>query len=244
VKILTGIAVSLGLLLAPSTALAQVELPVGEAEGVRVVREHRAIVVVFTERAAKLYKRIAGKLVIVSCTELLEDGGSSGAVTLRAPKQRGKLHTGDLTRGMDFCRVWLAPRTAKVHGKRRHFGRELLVSVPLTQKGAVFLDEESKAGDIFSVLLLADIVAKRQKLDDLYPTHAQIVAEFPRVARVLVALAAPTDAPPAGKAGYYSDGQKHVAVATLSASGRRLFIEFDDDVLSTNVAGYLFGGID
>jgi hypothetical protein len=242
VKILTGIAVSLGLLLAPSTVLAQVELPVGEADGVRVVREHRAIVVVFTAKAAKLYKRVAGKRVLVSCTELRDNGASGGEVSLRAPEHRGKLRTGDRTRGIDYCRVWLAPRIAKVHGKRHTFGRELIVSVPLTQEGAVFLDEESKAVDLVAVVALASLVAEKQKLD-VRPTYAQVVAEFPRIARVVVALAAPTDAPPAGKAGYYSDGQKHVAVAVLSASARRLFIEFNDDVLSTNVASYIFGDL-
>jgi len=41
------------------------QAPVGEARGVHIVRERGAIVVVFTQRAAKLYKRIAGRLVRV-----------------------------------------------------------------------------------------------------------------------------------------------------------------------------------
>jgi hypothetical protein len=140
--------------------------------------------------------------------------------------------------------VWLAPRTVKRHGDRVRLARQLIVSVPITQQGAVFLDEESKARDLFGVLFLAEIVADREKLDDVYPTYAQIVAEFPKAARVVVALAAPTDTPPAGKVGYYSDGQKHVAVAVVSASGRRLFFELNDDVLSTNIAEHIFGDSD
>ena len=53
-------------------------------------------------------------------------------------------------------------------------------------------------------------------------------------------LDAPGNSPPAGKIGFYSDGAAHVLVAALSASGRRLFIEYEGDVLSTNVAGYMF----
>ena len=56
----------------------------------------------------------------------------------------------------------------------------------------------------------------------------------------LVSLAGPREAPPPGKVGYYSDRAEHVAVVALSRSGRRLFIEIDRDVVSTNVAGYVF----
>lgn len=241
-RALTGIVVVCALMLLPSAA-AQAKLPVGEAHGVRVVREHGAIVVIFTARASKLYKRIAGKRVEVSCTELQDDGTFSGSVTVRAPKHRGKLYTGDLTRGMDYCRVWLAARTVRRHGERQHRDRVHLVSVPLTQKGAVFIDEQFKAFDLFEMLYVASIVAERQKLDG-YPTHAQMLDELPTLAGHLVALATPADAVPRGVIGYYSDGQKHAAVAILSASGRRLFIEYNDDVLSTNVAGYIYGDLD
>ena len=57
-------------------------------------------------------------------------------------------------------------------------------------------------------------------------------------------LASPADTPPPGTVGYYSDGAEHAAAVTLSAAGRRLFIEVDaDDVLRTNVARYLYAGI-
>ncbi len=246
-KALTGIAAALVLLIVPSTAFAQAELPVGEAEGVRVVRERGAVVVVFTARAAKLYKRIAGKLVRVACSELAEDdgpgfsSGSSGSVSLRAPPRRGKLRTGDRTRGMDYCRVWLASRTVTRKGERTRIPSMLVVSVPVTQKGAVFLDEEAKSGELLGGLALVSVVAERRNLD-VYPTYAQLVDAFPKVAQEVTALANPTDSPPRGRVGYYSDGQQHVVFAVLSASGRRLFLEFAaDEVLSTNVAGHIFG---
>ena len=43
-----------------------------------------------------------------------------------------------------------------------------------------------------------------------------------------------------GSLGYYSDGHEHVAAAMLSASGRRLFLEYDGDAVSTNVQPYIF----
>ena len=90
-------------------------LPVGESHGVRAYREHGAIVVRFTKRAAQLYRRIAGKRVTITCTELPEDRHPlwerrrrQRSQTFRAPKRRRPFRTGDLTRGTDYCRVWLA----------------------------------------------------------------------------------------------------------------------------------------
>jgi hypothetical protein len=116
--------------------------------------------------------------------------------------------------------------------------------VPLTQKGAVFIDEETKTRGMVRVLAISYIVQEREKLDG-FPTYDELVQGLPKAVREpfaknVVALAAPGDAPPAGKVGYYSDGDKHSAVARVSASGRRLFIEYaPDEVFSTNVLGYM-----
>lgn len=233
-KILTGAAVALTLLLVPSTALGQTELPVGEAHGVRVVRQHGTIVVIFS---AKLHKRYAGKNLEVSCTTLLEDGANIGSQVLTVPRHSRKLDTGDLTRPIDFCRVW-RPR-------HRNSGKRVLASVPLTQKGAVFIDEESKTLHMLSWLGIAYAVEEKQKLEHS-PTYDELVQGLPKRARPyvskrIVPLAAPDDTPPRHRVGYYSDGDEHVAVAIVSASGRRLFIEYaPDGVFSTNVLRYMF----
>jgi hypothetical protein len=234
VKVLTGAAVALTLLLVPSTAVGQTELPVGEAHGVRVVREHKAIVVVLS---AKLHKRYAGKRLEVSCTTLLEDGANLGSQVLDVPGHGRKLFTGDATRKIDFCRV-SRPR-------HRHTPKHVLVSVPLTQKGAVFLDEEAKTLGMLGVLAIASIVALDHRSDGS-PTYDELVMALPNREQApfrkrVVALAAPADSPPAGKVGYYSDGDEQLAVVTASASGRRLFIQYGpDDVFSTNVLSYMF----
>ena len=69
---------------------------------------------------------------------------------------------------------------------------------------------------------------------------------FPRMKRPLklsvVELPSPSDTPPAGSIGYYSDGAQHAAAVVLSASGRRLFFEADaDEVIRTNVLEYVYG---
>ena len=79
------LAAALGALTAPA---AGAKLPVGEADGVRIIRVKGAIVVVFTPQAAKLYRRIAGRQVSVFCTEAVDQGYNSGGLTQRAPKRR------------------------------------------------------------------------------------------------------------------------------------------------------------
>lgn len=233
-----GLIAMLYLVAAPS---AGAQLPVGEADGVRIFRERGAIVVKFTPRADKLRRRLAGRLVDVSCTNLPRVGSnvsSGGGTIVRAPKRGRTLRTGDRSRGLDYCEVSLRPQRAP------------LVAVALTQAGAVYLDEREKAVTLSVVLAVANLVASEKNLEG-YPTHAQLIDSLsgfrPAPAakgfvRRIVALATPADTPPAGQVGYYSDGNERVAVVILSRSSRRLFIEFEPDgVLRTNVAGFIFG---
>lgn len=239
------------LVVAPPAAAETVQLPVGEAQGVRIVRDHGAIVVVFTPRAARLWRRVAGKRVSVLCEGrsgpdefgivTVEGGGT----TFRAPRRGRRLRTGDLTQGMDVCRVSLEPRTVTRNGERRRYRRELIVAIPLTQEGAVRLDEKARAQALLLVLSIAAADAARRDLDG-YPTSAELVASLPLLTRPLklsvVALPSASDTPPAGSIGYYSDGAHHLAAVVLSASGRRLFLEYDvDDVIRSNVVGYIYG---
>jgi hypothetical protein len=239
------------LVVAPSAGAQTVQLPVGQAEGVRIVRERGAIVVVFTPRAERLWRRVAGKRVSVFCEERTgpDEHGvvtvEGDGTTFRAPRRGRHLRTGDLTRGMDSCEVWLESRTLTRNGQRIHYDRELIVSIPLTQKGAIRLDERARAYALMSLLSFASIDARRRDLDH-FPTSAELVERLPLLTRPLklsvVALPSPSDTPPAGSIGYYSDGARHAAAVVVSASGRRLFLEFDvDQVVRSNVIGYIFG---
>jgi hypothetical protein len=207
---------------------------------VRIVRERGALVVVFTQRAERLRRKVAGKLVSVLCTEFVPGGANSGGATQRAPRRGRRIETGDLTRGMDYCRLWLAARTVKRGRERIRRSRELLVSVLLTQEGAVFLDEEATAHTIVAVLTIGELTAEDRNRTG-WVTPAELLEALPPGQRRIVALAAPSDTPPAGVVGYYSDGARHAATVGLSTQGRRLFLEVNRDVLHTNIAGHIFG---
>jgi hypothetical protein len=238
----TGLVAALLLALAVPAA-AQTPLPVGVADGVRLVRERGQLVVVFSQRAQRLWRRVAGKRVDVSCVEFLEGGTRGGGNLLRAPKRGRRIRTGDHSR-VDYCRVWVP---------RRRVGREtrprvLIVSIPFTQEGAVFLDEQKNAIGLFSLLMVSELAAEDAGRKG-YLTYAELIEEIPAGARprarsLIVELASPSDTPPPEKVGYFSDGANHAAAVVLSGQGKRLFLEYNGDALHTNVARHVFGGFD
>jgi hypothetical protein len=241
----TGVVTVLLLVLVlPSAGAAQAPLPVGEADGVRLVRERGELVVVFTPRAQRLWRRVAGKRVDVACVEFVEGGTRSGGNLLRAPKRGRRIRTGDGSR-VDYCRVWLPARRVGRGGERQRRGRVLIVSIPFTQEGAVFLDEQLNAFGLIGILTISELSAEEAGRKG-YLTYAELIDADarPGARSLFVELASPSDTPPPEKVGYYSDGAKHVAAVVLSAQGKRLFLEFNDDVLHTNVARYLLGGLD
>ena len=228
-RVVAAALVVAALLAVPSTTGAQAPLPVGEDDGVRIVRERGAIVVVFTPRAKKLWRRVAGRRVRVYCTEFLDGGTAEGGLTHRAPKRGRRIRTGDLTRGIDYCDVSLETRS----------GRRPIAAIPLTQRGAVYVDERERTIQMMRILLIAGLLAEKRHLPGAV-TAEQLLDRLPRLARSVVPLAGPTETPAPGKVGYWSDGAQHVAAVSLSASGRRLFIEGEGDVLHTNVADYIY----
>jgi hypothetical protein len=235
----------------PARALAQQPLPVGESKGVRAERIHGQITLIFTKRAARLYRRVAGRLVIVTCTNVPADPGVNGGListggdtNVRIPTKRRRVGTGEASRPLDYCRISLPARKITRGGQHVRRPRQVLVSIPLTQAGAVRLDEESKTVSIAKVLFIAQIVAEKLKLST-YPTPGQFLAYLqklsPKGARHYTPLAGAAATPPPGNVGYWSDGRQSLAVVILSRTGRRLYLEFGpDDRLSTNVAEYLF----
>jgi len=228
-------------LLAPAGAGAQApaDLPLGEAHGVRLVRDQGAITLIFSQRASKLRKRFNSSYAWMECTKLGEVFSTSSGGNLDVPPTGRRFSTGIRASHVDFCDFFLRAHTVKRNGDRIHLGRRELLSIPLTQKGAVYVDERTRAAKMFAVLALASVM----KVDlPGYPTAAQLFKKVPKLAKVVVELAAPVDRPPANRIGYYSDGLEHVAAVTLSASNKRLFLELSaGDVLTTNVAAYLGG---
>jgi hypothetical protein len=227
-------------LAAPSAATAQGPQVLRPADGVRIVREGGQLVVVFAKRAERLWKRVAGRRVDVHCTQLFEDGTGSGNNPLRAPKRGRRIPTGDGSRGWDYCRLWLQGRTVRRDGRRRRVQRRLITSLPLTQEGTVFLDNQYNAFLLSIVLTVSELSAEDRGRDG-YLTPDELMelvgAEGPGPG--LAVLSSPADTPPPGTIGYYSDGAMHAAAVTLSAAGKRLFFEVNGDAVHTNVLRYL-----
>lgn len=223
---------------------AQPRLPVGEADGVRLVDRHGGYVLIFSPGASKLRKQINSPYAWIACSDLGEGpfvGVGSGNLDVRP---RGRVvRTGFHVEGADFCRFYLRSHTVRRHGTRHRVERKVLFSIPITQAGAVYLDEEQKTATIFTIGLI-ERLSRPKNAPDVALTYTQLVQVVPRFAKSMVALATPADSPPPEKIGYYSDGAEHTALVIISATGRRLFIEQSaDKVLSTNVAEYLFGDL-
>src|SRR5215210_8489227 len=95
----------------------------GEDEGVTAVRGSHGIVLRFGPRAARVYRRIAGRRVVVSCSTVSplgggfsEDGGSSES--MRAPRRGRRIRT--FTGGrVDYCSVRLGKPTRELVAPRR-----------------------------------------------------------------------------------------------------------------------------
>jgi hypothetical protein len=197
---------------------------VGSTDGVKAVTSHGKVVFVFTSSAKKLWKRVAGRAVAIDCEQTPIDTPGSGPThaqvqALKAPKKGMKLATGVRAGRYDLCVISV---------ERKNGDQVELVDVALTQQGATFEDERLFASDLLSIVNVADSMATAGH----FPPAAQVVPKFNGAA---VELAAPTDTPPAGKYGFYSDGNQHVAAVVLSSAGRRLFFEISGDTVSTNV---------
>ena len=154
---------------------------------------------------------------------------------MRAPKRGRRIRTGDQTRGMDYCRVWLAKRISARAASNA--GSSAARLIPLTRRGAVF---PRRAGEDGPSDGLDHRRGGRQKPRAKH-VHGRGALARGRLGTAPVGLTGPAETPPAGSVGYWSDGARHAAVVTLSASGRRLFIEYEGEVLHTNVAGYIYG---
>ncbi len=219
---------------------AAAQLPLGEDDGVRIVRERGALVVVFGQRADGLRRRVAERRVSLYCDTFIppnEDGlagTESGGMTYRMPRRGRRLRTGDGTRDLDVCRLWLEPRPA-----RREVARAVLIAaVPMSKRGAVYLDELERTRAMLAVQIGAQLLPGPS-----LPTTEELTARVPRLPSSglrVVGLASPEDTPPAGAVGYHSSGGQGFALVVLSRSGRRLFISYEGDVLRTNVANYIY----
>ena len=251
---LTALVVLVVVALALPTA-AQAQLPVGSANGVKIVRD-RGIVVVFTQRATKLWRQVAGRRVTVKCTELMDpdDSGlqSTFSGEFRPSARRGAaggcaLATSPV--GSTTATVHLAPRTVGKGERRRRLSREWIVSIPLSQVGAVFLDELQRSWAMMSLLLGAELLGDRNPGDGFF-TPAEL--RDPRATARQAALAA------CRRHGQRAARPRRRGPSATGATAPKRWpwrfcrraaggcssSSSEDDVLRTNVAGYIYSDID
>jgi hypothetical protein len=211
-------------LLVPGASEAQE--PGGPTPGVKVHVGERKVSLSFAAAASKAYRGIAGREVAVRCTRLGASGGiarvdQAESSTTRAPRKRSPVRVTLPSRRYDYCEL------------QRTDGRRAPLAAAVTARGATVLDERAAAGRLLRTIVLATSVAPSA---DTWPPAAGVVNVSEGT---VVALAAASDSPPAGKVGYFSDGGGHMAVVTLSSAGRRLFIDLNGDVTATNVLEYI-----
>jgi hypothetical protein len=219
-RCLTGLFVSLVLAVTlPQSAAAQVA---GPQQGVTAARTHHGVVVRFGKGSARVYRRIAGRRIVIGCSTVTRlIGGystdSESVSGIRAPRHRQTLHT-YVTGRADFCFI----RLDKTH--------ETIVMAPVTKAGGTYIDELMT----FSLMLFVPFESAAAP-DLQMPTIDQAVADGHGL---VVALDGPDGIPPHGKIGYWTDGT-HTVVAAVTAAGRRMFFDIDGDVMSTNALAYL-----
>jgi hypothetical protein len=214
-----------------------------EVRGVRVESTGPgAVRIQFTRDAARLYRRIAGHSLIVSCQRvdqptgallLREDRASELEKTVAVPAKRRPIRVrkrGSSAR-FDVCKLV----GGQLRGGRSnpHFVTALSLRVPVTQTGALFLHERSLGNRMVAAL---DLVAALGR-DGRYPLFSALADVIPH----LVELPAPDATPAPGTIGLYSDGAQHVTVVAVTLAGRRLFIDANGEILSSNVPEVVAG---
>lgn len=204
----------------------------GEDEGFVIALppgERGSVTVDFRRVPARRYRReLAGRELVLDCRrEERRSGGTFNGGTgasLTAPRRRGRVTTRVGHRNFDYC--YLRHDTGSSDGP-------VLAAVGFSDLGQREMGDRAAARQ---VLGLHGVVLVLREQSGSYPDVAALALfEF-------VALAAPTDLPPAGKTGVFVDpASDRVHVARVAQpSGRRLFFESTgltpgDIVVSTNI---------
>jgi hypothetical protein len=237
-----------GLLRAAGAAGAARVLHTGSTRYVRIVRlGDGQLSVALTAQGRKRFAQLmrGGYALDAICTRLgksvqgfSQHSSSAADEESGGPNGRFTYHP-LLDRHADFCdigRVHLTIKRRSISSTQVPGPR--LDAIALTQKGAAFLDEDRLTSTIFGALEVA-IGYAQHRADGHFPPSGQFAAGFPLSRPRMVALVSPDASPPPGAIGFYSDGANHAEVVGISTLGRRLFIDSNAGVLSTNAAEHL-----
>ena len=216
-------------------AAADAGSPVGHSKGVSIQVGRHGVNFRF---AKKLDLTVAallrpGRHVDLSCTTLgplrVNGGRTSFRETERVqvPARRTRLRLSTRTRlHPSFCTIPLASTGIDV------------VDIPVTQDGAVYVDERHTLFEIRNAAYTAADDAEEAQ-SATFETADQYVGKYGYDGGDMVPLATPDASPPAGALGIFSDGAHHFEAVALSTLGRRMFYDVNGDVLTTNGIPYL-----
>jgi hypothetical protein len=207
-------------------------LPIGtDTRGVFARLVHGDVVVTFKPAAAGRYRRIAGRNVQVGCVTIFRTTRSGAATEkvwaggrLIAPRRRGPLRAfvGERGRRPDYCTVQLVR------------GRAEIAAVPVSARGAIYLDERRTVDDILGLLLLTQGASG----NPTSPARMQTLSKG-----LVVPVSGPEQPPPAGHVAYWTDGTNEVYLGALTHFGTLFFYQYviSSDVVTTNMLDWLSG---
>lgn len=221
----------------PSAALAKTRrLPTGSTKYLRIVHVNGDMSVVLTPLGRSALKgRLRGEVLSATCTTL-----GRGAHGLQTSTQSSGTAAGQpanmpvLDPHADFCDISLAHQAA--NGTVGPATGPPFASVALDQRGARFLDEDRVTQELYAVLNVATELSIKDPHQN-FPAAGRVTALLRGHAVVLRSAAG---SPRAGLIGVFSNGRNRLEIVGRSALGRRLFIAYTGDVLSTNVSEHLF----
>lgn len=207
------------------TAFASSEPEIDGTPSVRAVHSHGKTVITFKGRfGRRLYKRIAGHDIKLPCQKIQSTFrvmiGTDVTDRFDAPKHGHKLRV--KTAG-DWCELVVVGRSDVATP---------IVAVALTRAGRAFLAERFQGVIVDALIRSAKVNAENGG----YPAADSFVSGSDGR---IVALASPSDTPPPGRYGFYSDGAQHIEAVGVTPAGQRLFEEVNGDTLSSNVAAYV-----
>lgn len=190
----------------------------------------------FGPKAAKLYRSLAGKRAVVLCVKLEKDGSLDGIAARRAtlPRERRRVRVGGDLRSADFCTVATRSEDDAIEFCVRNGPQAkecVRAAAAATDAGRKHLDSVARSAELalMELYLLIDEHSDTFSLTD----H--------ELARYFAPLPDPDASPPAGRIGYWKQGEDTV-VASLLADGTRRFVSRRGGVLSTNDPAFMDPG--
>lgn len=188
----------------------------------------------FGPKAAKLWKTIGGRKATVGCGTVTPKGTGDGLVATtgfssseqKLPKRRTRVFLYGDADGAELCVI--ATKQSKREGACLPMSAPndklcIRVLVAMTDSGRAFVDAKKRGLELLVVPMLQAFAtgedgARTRKFLDRY----------------VVALPDPDAAPPAGKVGYWTEGDDAVW-SSLLADGKRAFVSMRGGVYSTNL---------